>query len=123
MDSLYMPLPIITEINDRNHFAEILKANPGLFFMKFGAEWCGPCKTINAGVKTYFERMPDTVQCAIIDIDKSKDVYSFLKSRRMVNGVPVILCYKQGNTNYVPDDIVVGADKNMINEFFIRNMS
>ena len=118
-----MQLPIITEINDRNHFVEILNTNPGLFFIKFGAAWCGPCKTIDTGVKAYFERMPDTVQCAIIDIDKSKDVYSFLRSRRMVNGVPVILCYKQGNTNYVPDDIVVGADKTMINEFFIRNMS
>ena len=34
----YMPLPIITEINDRNHFAEILKTNPGLFFIKFDTD-------------------------------------------------------------------------------------
>jgi thiol-disulfide isomerase/thioredoxin len=115
-----MTLPIITEITDRSHFADLLIANPGLFFIKFGAEWCGPCKTINAGVQAYFERMPDTVQSAIIDIDKCFDVYSYLKSKRMVNGVPVILCYKKGNTNFVPDDIVVGADKNKINDFFMR---
>jgi hypothetical protein len=64
--------------------------------------------------------MNDNIQCAIIDIDKCFDVYSYLKSKRMVNGVPVILCYKKGNNNFAPDDIVVGADKNKINEFFIR---
>jgi thiol-disulfide isomerase/thioredoxin len=115
-----MTLPIITEIKDRNHFAELLTSNPGLFFIKFGASWCGPCKTIDSGVKSYFERMPDTVQSAIIDIDKCTDVYAFLKSKRMINGVPVILCYNKGNLNYVPDDIIVGADKNKINDFFIR---
>jgi thiol-disulfide isomerase/thioredoxin len=115
-----MSLPIITEIKDRKHFAELLNTNPGLFFIKFGAEWCGPCKTIDSGVKKYFETMPETVQCAIIDIDKCTDVYAFLRSKRMINGVPVILCYVKGNTNYVPDDIIVGADKNKINEFFIR---
>ena len=115
-----MPLPIITEITDRNHFAELLKSNPGLFIIKFGAEWCGPCKTINQGVKRYFEIAPDNYQCAIIDIDKCIDVYSFLKSKRVVNGVPVLLCYIKGNVSHIPNDIVIGADKNKINDFFIR---
>jgi thiol-disulfide isomerase/thioredoxin len=115
-----MPLSIITDIKDRNHFAEILKSNPGLFFIKFGAEWCGPCKTINKGVKYYFENMPDNVQCAIIDIDKCSDVYSFLKNKRIVNGVPVILCYEKENVSHIPDDIVIGADKKQIIDFFKR---
>jgi len=113
-------LPIITEIKDRLHFAELLKSNPGLFIIKFGAEWCGPCKTINQGVKIAFERMPATIQCAIIDIDQCNDVYSFLKGKRMVNGVPVLLCYKKGNITPIPDDIVIGADKKKINDFFMR---
>jgi thioredoxin-like negative regulator of GroEL len=115
-----MSLPIITEITDRNHFMELLKANPGLFLIKFGAKWCGPCKTIDNGVKFYFEKMPSNVQCAIIDIDKCPDVYSFLRSKRIVNGVPVILCYYQGNKTHVPDDIVIGADKKQIIDFFER---
>jgi thioredoxin-like negative regulator of GroEL len=115
-----MSLPIITEIKDRNHFAELLKSNPGLFIIKFGAEWCGPCKTINNDVKNVFEHMPSNVQCATIDIDKCTDVYSFLRTKRVVNGVPVILCYVKRNTSHIPDDIVVGADKKQIGEFFIR---
>ena len=115
-----MPLPIITEIRDRTHFSEILQLNPGLFIIKFGANWCGPCKTIDPGIKSYFERLPNTIQTAIIDIDKCTDVYSFLKSKRVVNGVPVLLCYIKGNVSHIPDDIIIGADKQKINDFFVR---
>jgi len=113
-------LSIITEITDKNHFAELLISNPGLLIIKFGAEWCGPCKMINAGVKFCFEQMPQTVQCAIIDIDKCLDFYTFLKNNRVINGVPVILCYKKGNLSHIPDDMIVGADKNKIANFFER---
>jgi thiol-disulfide isomerase/thioredoxin len=115
-----MTLPIITDIRDRNHFLELLHTNPGLFLIKFGAEWCGPCRTINQGVKYYFENMPDNVQCAIIDIDINFDIYSFLRSKRVVNGVPVILCYNKDNLTHVPNDLVIGADKKQIMDFFIR---
>ena len=115
-----MSLPIITDIPERYSFLELLKSNPGLFFIKFGAEWCGPCKTINAGVKNYFDQMPPTVQCAIIDIDKNMDLYLFLKSKRIINGVPAILCYKKENNSHVPDDLIIGANKKEINDFFMR---
>jgi thiol-disulfide isomerase/thioredoxin len=115
-----MTQQIITEIKDSNHFTDLLKQNPGLFIIKFGAEWCGPCKTINEGVKWCFERMPDSVHTAIIDIDKCIELYSYLKSKRVINGVPVIICYRKNNLNYIPDDIVIGANKNQINDFFNR---
>jgi thiol-disulfide isomerase/thioredoxin len=47
-----MKLPIITYIKDKNHFTEILQTNPGLFIVKFGAEWCGPCKKIEGFFRT-----------------------------------------------------------------------
>jgi hypothetical protein len=37
------------------------------------------------------------ITSAIIDIDDNFEIYAFLKSKKMVNGVPVILCYKKGN--------------------------
>ena len=113
-----MPLPIITKIDNRAHFAELLKSNPGLLIIKFGAEWCGPCKLIENDVKNYFNNMPDNVQCAIIDVDESFDVYSFLKSKKMVNGIPVVLAYYKGNFNYIPDTSVIGADKKQLLAFF-----
>jgi len=113
-----MPLPIITKIDNRAHFAELLKSNPGLLIIKFGAEWCGPCKLIEEDVVNYFSKMPENVQGAIIDVDESFDVYAFLKSKKMVNGIPVLLAYYKGNFNYIPDMSVTGADKKQLLAFF-----
>ena len=111
-------LPIITEIRDRNHFAELLHSNPGVLIIKFGADWCGPCKVIEKDVLNYMNFMPDTVQCAVINIDECTDVYSFLKNKKMINGIPAILAYYKGNVNYFPDDRVVGTNINHIAAFF-----
>jgi len=117
LNHIYM-LPIITEIRDRNHFAELLVNNPGALIIKFGADWCGPCKVIEKDVLKLMNLMPDNVQSAIIDVDKCVDVYSFLKSKKMVNGIPVILVYYKGNLNYVPDDRTVGANIREISNMF-----
>jgi hypothetical protein len=38
----------------------------------------------------------------------------------MVNGIPVILCYKKGNTSYIPDDSITGSDPAQLDAFFKR---
>jgi thioredoxin-like negative regulator of GroEL len=115
-----MPLPVITEIRDREHFIQIIKSNPGVIIMKFGAKWCGPCKQIEPFINEAFARMPDTVQCMNIDVDQYTDVYAFLKSKRIVNGIPVVLAYTKNNTGIIPDDIVIGADLKGLRNFFIK---
>lgn len=113
-------LPLITEIESKQKFGQLLIDNPGLFIVKFGAEWCGPCKKIAGLVDNWFNKMPDTVQCAIVDIDENFEIYAYLKSKKMVNGIPVILCYKKGNITHIPNDVVIGADNEQINLFFER---
>jgi len=115
-----MPLPIITEIPSLDQFAEQLKTNPGLLILKFGAVWCGPCKRIEPLVHDWLEKLPDNAQFCMIDIDECFDLYVFLQKKRMINGVPGILCYYKNNLNYIPNDSVVGADANQINAFFER---
>jgi thioredoxin-like negative regulator of GroEL len=115
-----MSKQIISEIPNRETFYHLLSNNPGLIVIKLGAEWCGPCKKIEPFVNHCFSQMTKNVQCCIIDVDDNFQVYSFLKTKKMVNGIPVILCYNQGNLNYIPDDIVTGSDQNQVNAFFIR---
>ena len=103
----------------RDEFKELLKTSK-LIVVDFTASWCGPCKKIDEDVNRHFHSMPDTVQCAIIDIDQSIDVYAFLKSKKITQGIPTILCYYKGNTHYVPDDVITGSDKNALTEFFKR---
>uniref|UniRef100_A0A6C0HH21 Thioredoxin domain-containing protein n=1 Tax=viral metagenome TaxID=1070528 RepID=A0A6C0HH21_9ZZZZ len=113
-------LPILDKIDNVKQFGEYLQTNPGLIIIKFGAEWCGPCKMIEKQVHDWFDRMPATVQGFIIDVDESFELYAFLKTKKMVNGVPVILCYDKGNLNYIPSDNIIGADKVGIDAFFNR---
>lgn len=115
-----MPLPIITEIPSLDQFAEQLKTNPGLLILKFGAAWCGPCKRIEPLVHDWVEKLPENVQFCMIDIDECFDLYVFLQKKKMINGVPGMLCYYKNNLNYIPNDSVVGADSNEINAFFER---
>jgi len=118
-----MSLPILTEIRDRTHFAELLQNNPGLIIIKFGAEWCGPCKQIEGLVQQWFNKTNDKVQCFMIDVDEYFDLYAFLKSKKLVNGIPAILCYEKDNVHYIPNDIVIGANVEQVNLFFTRNLS
>jgi len=102
-------------------FQILLQENPGIVIIKLGAEWCGPCKKIEHPVTEWMKRMPrETVQCILLDIDESFEIYATLKQKKMVNGIPAILAYYQGNVSIIPDDMVVGADLNQVKLFFDR---
>lgn len=111
---------IISEIQSRDAFFHLLRNNPGLIVLKLGASWCGPCARIKDVVHGFFATSPDNVVCGDIDVDQSFDFYSFMKSKKMVNGVPALLCYKKGNGTYIPDDSVTGADPAQLHSFFMR---
>lgn len=115
-----MSKQIISQIASREAFFHLLGNNPGLIIIKLGATWCGPCKQIEPVVHGFFATSPPQVVCADIDVDESFDFYSFLKSKKMVNGIPVLLCYKKGNTTFAPDDTVTGSDAQALDAFFRR---
>ena len=108
------------KISSLQDFKNLLIDNTGIIIIKFGAEWCGPCKQIKNQVEKAFELMPNNTKCLVVDVDESIEVYAFLKNKRMIKGIPAILAYYSGNVNYIPDDIISGADPNGINLFFDR---
>ena len=111
---------IISSFSNRDEFLQLLTVNPGSIIIKFGATWCGPCKKIAPLIEGFFLTSPDNVICADIDVDESFDLFSFLKSKRMIDGIPAIFCYKKGTTSWIPDDSVVGADPVELDAFFKR---
>ena len=111
-------LSIITHIKDKTHFFNLLENNPGVIIIKFGAEWCNPCKIIENDVNVYFNSMPDNVQCIILDIDDNINIYGYLKTKKMVNGIPTILAYFKYNNDYVPDEFITGTNPIQLKKFF-----
>jgi thiol-disulfide isomerase/thioredoxin len=106
---------------DRTAFLTLLSKNPGLLIFKFTADWCKPCQTIKNEVDTHFKSITnDDRLCYEIDIDECFDLFAFMKTKKMMKGIPTLLAYKRGNNSYVADDCISGADINEINAFFDR---
>lgn len=108
---------IITELN-RNTFNELLTTNQGIIIIKFSAKWCGPCKKIKPLVNNIFSISPPNVLCCDLDIDENVDLYSFFKFKKMVIGVPVLLCFVKDNLTCIPNEICNGTNLNDVDTFF-----
>jgi thiol-disulfide isomerase/thioredoxin len=92
-----------------------------LIVVKFGAEWCGPCKVIKPTCEQLVKTLPPRIVYADIDIDDNMDLYVAFKNKRMVRGVPTILAFdtnKHRDQWYIPDFSVEGGDINAVKLFF-----
>ena len=116
-------LDTIENVESLAEFKKILENNPGMVIVKFGAEWCKPCKTVEPSVKKWFSSMPNTVQTVLIDVDESFELYAYMKTKRMIRGIPAILMYMKGNTDYTYDDSVSSSNLTEVDAFFQRCLS
>lgn len=106
---------------DRNTFLQLLKENPGVLIFKFTADWCKPCQTIKQYVDAHFERISSArIKCIEVDVDEAFDLFAFMKTKKMMKGIPTMLAYKKGNTNFAPDDSISGAELSEVNDFIAR---
>jgi len=95
-----------------------------ILIIKFGAEWCGPCKRIAPVFHAFIKSQPENIIFADIDVDNNLDLYMALKRNKMINAVPVFLAYYGDNKNrekwFIPDDSLIGADDTQVKQFFQR---
>ena len=101
------------------------KVDSKAIVLKFGATWCKPCQVIKERCHSYFRQMPSSVKCYNIDIDENTELYTFLKTKRMINGVPTLLGYinrsdRETNLWHIPDISVSGSNSTNIDIFFQR---
>ena len=103
----------------KTEFEEILKNNKGAVVIKFGAEWCNPCRKIEPYIEQWRKQVPENVLVLTEDIDVSFELYATFKSKRQAGGgIPVTMLFKRGNVSYIPDMVVTGADVNALNLLF-----
>lgn len=109
---------IITELKRETFIQELLTKNPGIIIIKFSAKWCGPCKKIETIVNNFFSTSPPNVLCCDLDIDVNFDLYSFFKFKKMVNGIPHLMCFVKDNLTFVPNESCSGTNLNDLDVFF-----
>jgi len=92
-----MPVLNVTEQNFEKE--ALLSELPVL--LEFGAEWCGPCKTVAPELKALSEELSGKAKVVSVDIDRSP-----MLAREMgVQSVPTFVVFHQGR----PADGRVGA--------------
>ncbi len=107
-------------MENREEFKEYLKNSEcETTIIKFGATWCKPCHTVAPILKKLNEEYKNVKYNYLdLDVDKCSDLYSFLKQKKMVNGIPVVLFYKKSNYDenhyYVPSGGVTGVSNDIV---------
>ena len=83
-----MPLPTVSE---RNFEQEVLLSEEPVL-VEFGAEWCGPCKTMLPELLALAEELKGKAKIVTIDIDRSPMI-----ARQIgVQSVPTFVVFHQG---------------------------
>lgn len=98
-------------------------AKSHIIILKFTANWCGPCKRIQNLVESHFNNLPENAIIFELDIDDPANIplYSTLKSKRQLKGIPGIVAFYSDVERpfwYVPDACVNNANVPSINNFF-----
>jgi thiol-disulfide isomerase/thioredoxin len=115
-----------TEIKKVDDLLKCLSNTNKTTIVKFGATWCGPCKKVEPLFFSSVQKYRDKFNWVVIDIDESMELYSFFKSKRIVQGVPAFLRYDRRTRlelTLIPDDILIGADSTQLQLFINRALN
>ena len=118
-----MSRQVITELNVAQLQTLQTSLKTQVLILKFGADWCGPCKKIAPAYKEFMKMAPANMLFGDIDVDENMDLYMALKKQKMVSGIPVFFAFFGGLKRdhwFIPDDSIVGADPVAVAQFFNR---
>lgn len=90
-------------LTTRTELIEYLKTTSKEYtVIKFYADWCAPCKHLSPILHQMitekyeqFKECPDKFTFIELDVDESFDLYAFLKSKKMLRGIPTVFVYKK----------------------------
>lgn len=111
---------IITEIGSRQNLLSLIESSDNMIVLKFGAEWCKPCKKIEPVINNWYEILPGNVKCGILDVDEEFDIYAFYKRQKIITTIPAILRFNSDNKSVYPDEAIFSSDEAEVNVFFER---
>lgn len=109
---------VIVQFDNRQHFMECLKENPGVIILQFTATWCKPCRKIKPYIEKKFTHCQGNIICCQLDVDENSELYAFMKKNRQVNGIPALLAYFKGNTSSYANISISGCEQESIDDFF-----
>lgn len=82
---------MITQINDYNFDPEVLKCDITVL-TEFWAEWCSPCRALDAALTDLAEDNPEYLKIVKLDIESNPEVTA---AYRVLN-VPTFIIFRNG---------------------------
>ena len=70
--------------------------------------------------QNYSDSLNDISAAIDLKLDENFEIYAYLKTKKQVSSIPVILAWKKGNTMIGPDYSVVGANKKQYRDFLVN---
>lgn len=107
-------------LNSKKSFINIIEGDKNIVVFRFTSISCGPCQTVKPMIEEFKEKIKDNsdIHWYDIDTDESIEIFGMLKTKRIVNGIPAIICYMDENNSIYPDEFVLGADKKQLDILF-----
>ena len=102
----------------RDEFIELQKQNKSMLLVFLTASWCKPCQAIKPHV--YEQLKTCSFPCYCLDIDENMEIYSGLKAKRQIQGIPAIVVFKPENVSFIPDFTLCGGSKEDVHSFFSK---
>ena len=97
-------------IYERDEYKKMVNENEKVIIMKFTAEWCKPCQLLTPILKKFMPALHSDITFYDIDVDDSFDIYAYLKSKKVIKGIPALYIYKKGDNPIAPSKSFIGAD-------------
>ena len=81
----------LTQVTEKNFEQEVLRSELPVL-IEFGAEWCGPCKTVAPELEALAAELKDQAHIVAVDIDKAP----MLAQQFGVQSVPAFAVFAEG---------------------------
>jgi hypothetical protein len=101
---------------NRQDFFKELDHNDSILVVFVTGSNCAPCE--RAKPLVYEKMKTSSYKMIQLDRDKDADIFSALRTKKQVKGVPTLLAYQAGNYTLNADLSVSGANPSAIEEFF-----
>jgi len=96
----------------KNELDEILKSN-SVVVVEFGAEWCGPCRTMEPIMKEITSEFEGKAKVLTLDIADNDEIVTSYR----VRNIPMMLYFKDGE---LKDKMVGAQSKSAVADYINR---
>lgn len=106
----------IKKINSLEEYEEFVNAPGTLNIIKVGAEWCGPCRTLEQTIRELV--IDEQFKVLLGEIDAEDEWAEDKIAELKIRGIPVMIAFKDGEEK---ERVQGGMTKTALLEFIVRN--